>query len=94
MATDALHQGLATGATGCIPTECQVRGDHLFYRAMHPYGMQGFAIGSDDCPRDLHATVLFGLVRDHIASLLREADVPQGHASLGRKAESSVLGKR
>ena len=46
MGTDALHQGLATGAIGCIPTECQVRGDHLFYRAMHPYGMPGVAIGS------------------------------------------------
>jgi len=48
MGTDALHQGLSTGAIGFIPTECRVRGDHLFYRAMHPYGMPGFAIGSTD----------------------------------------------
>ena len=44
--TEALHQGLASGAIGCIPTECQVLGYRLFYRAMHPYGMQGFTIGS------------------------------------------------
>jgi len=44
MGTDALHQGLATWAIGCIPTECQAMGCHLFYRAMHPYGMRGFAL--------------------------------------------------
>jgi len=27
-------------------TECQVMGYDLFYRAMHPYGMRGFATGS------------------------------------------------
>ena len=47
--TDALRQGLATGAIGCIPTECQVKGYRLFYRAMHPYAMPGFAISSHDC---------------------------------------------
>jgi len=46
--TDAAPQGLGTGAIGCIPTECQVMGYHLFYRAMHPYGMRGFAIGCLD----------------------------------------------
>jgi len=57
MGTDALHQGLATGAIGCIPTECQVMGYHLFYRAMHPYGMRGFAIRSQ--PTTTAASISF-----------------------------------
>ena len=46
LGTNALHQGLATESMGCIRTECQVMGSRHFYRAMHPYGGRGLAIGS------------------------------------------------
>ena len=100
LGTDAAPQAPATRAIGCSPTECGVMGYHLFYRAMQPYGMRVFAIGSRDigtlarqrCHGRFSTQVLSASPPISIAS--RTPEATSRYARLARSMSSSLVDAR